>query len=34
VTVEELLDAGALPTPTVAALSDRYIRGWSDYGGV
>ncbi|MGH3371392.1 MAG: PGN_0703 family putative restriction endonuclease [Nocardioidaceae bacterium] len=25
VTVEELLDAGALPTPTVAALRDRYI---------
>jgi hypothetical protein len=27
VTVEELLDAGALPTPTVAALRDRYIHG-------
>jgi hypothetical protein len=27
VTVEELLDAGALPTPTVAALRDRYIPG-------
>jgi hypothetical protein len=26
-TVEELLDAGALPTPTVAALRDRYIPG-------
>jgi hypothetical protein len=25
VTVEDLLDAGALPTPTVAALRDRYI---------
>jgi hypothetical protein len=25
VTVEGLLDAGALPTPTVAALRDRYI---------
>jgi hypothetical protein len=27
VTVEELLDAGALPVPTVAALRDRYIPG-------
>lgn len=27
VTVEELLDAGALPAPTVAALRDRYIPG-------
>jgi len=27
VTVEDLLDAGALPTPTVAALRDRYIPG-------
>jgi hypothetical protein len=27
VTLEELLDAGALPTPTVAALRDRYLPG-------
>jgi len=27
VTVEELLDAGVLPAPTVAALRDRYIPG-------
>jgi hypothetical protein len=27
VTVEELLDAGALPAPTVAALRDRYLPG-------
>jgi hypothetical protein len=27
VTVEKLLDAGALPTPTVAALRDRYLPG-------
>jgi hypothetical protein len=27
VTVEELFDAGALPTPTVAAFRDRYIPG-------
>jgi len=27
VTLEELLDAGALPTPTVAAIRDRYIPG-------
>jgi hypothetical protein len=27
VTVEELLDSGALPTPTVAALRDRYLPG-------
>jgi len=27
VTVEELLHADALPTPTVAALRDRYIPG-------
>jgi hypothetical protein len=27
VTVEELLDAGALPTPTVGTLRDRYIPG-------
>jgi hypothetical protein len=27
VTVEELLDAAALPTPTVAALRDRYVPG-------
>jgi hypothetical protein len=27
VTVEDLLDAGALPTPTVAALRDRYLPG-------
>lgn len=27
VTVEELLDAGALPTPTVTALRDRYLSG-------
>ena len=25
VTLEELLDAGALPAPTVAALRDRYL---------
>jgi hypothetical protein len=27
VTLEELLDAGALPAPTVAALRDRYLPG-------
>jgi hypothetical protein len=26
-TVEELLDAGALPTPTAATLRDRYLPG-------
>ena len=26
-TVEELLDAGALPAPTVVALRDRYLPG-------
>ncbi|MEX2274734.1 MAG: hypothetical protein WEA10_04085 [Actinomycetota bacterium] len=26
-TVEELLDGGALPSPTVAALKARYLRG-------